>query len=99
MGRPVRTLVVGRREIPEATPDALGPKVLEHSSRRRRHLELGMGRILQEARVSGLKRDHAGVMAQTGMEAAEIVKGIVQETEPDAVIVNGCVGGEKCRGD
>ena len=26
-------------------------------------------------------------MAQTGMETAEIVKGIVQETEPDAVIV------------
>ena len=28
-----------------------------------------------------------GVMAKTGMESAEIIKGVVEKTEPDAVIV------------
>ena len=28
-----------------------------------------------------------GVMAKTGMESAEIIKGVVEKTKPDAVIV------------
>lgn len=36
------------------------------------------------ATVSGIV---PGVMAQTGMEAAEVVRGVIQETEPDALIV------------
>ena len=86
LGRPVRTLVVGLGN-PEATPDALGPKVLEHLQATR-HLELEYGADFCRKHgypiLSGIT---PGVMAQTGMETAEIVKGIVQETEPDAVIV------------
>ena len=86
MERPVRTLVVGLGN-PEATPDALGPKVLEHLQATR-HLAMEYGTDFCWKHgypiLSGIT---PGVMAQTGMETAEIVKGIVQETEPDAVIV------------
>lgn len=86
LGRPVRTLVVGLGN-PEATPDALGPKVLEHLQATR-HLEMEYGADFCRKHgypiLSGIT---PGVMAQTGMETAEIVKGIAQETEPDAVIV------------
>ena len=86
MERPVRTLVVGLGN-PEATPDALGPKVLEHLQATR-HLAMEYGTDFCWKHgypiLSGIT---PGVMAQTGMETAEIVKGIVRETEPDAVIV------------
>ena len=86
MERPVRMLVVGLGN-PEATPDALGPKVLEHLQATR-HLAMEYGTDFCWKHgypiLSGIT---PGVMAQTGMETAEIVKGIVRETEPDAVIV------------
>ena len=86
MGRPVRTLVVGLGN-PEATPDSLGPKVLEHLQATR-HLELEYGEdFCRKHGYPVLSGITPGVMAQTGMETAEIVRGIVQETEPDAVIV------------
>lgn len=37
--------------------------------------------------ISGFEWHCAGVMAQTGMETAEILKGIIQETRPDFLIV------------
>lgn len=86
MGRPVRTLVVGLGN-PEATPDALGPKVLEHLQATR-HLEMEYGAdFCRKHGYPVLSGITPGVMAQTGMETAEIVKGIVRETGPDAVIV------------
>ena len=86
MGRPVKTLVVGLGN-PEATPDALGPKVLEQLQATR-HLEMEYGEdFCREHGYPVLSGITPGVMAQTGMETAEIVKGIVQETDPDAVIV------------
>lgn len=86
MGRPVRTLVVGLGN-PEATPDALGPKVLEHLQATR-HLEMEYGEdFCRKHGYPVLSGITPGVMAQTGMETAEIVRGVVQETEPDAVIV------------
>ena len=89
MERPVRMLVVGLGN-PEATPDALGPKVLEHLQATR-HLAMEYGTDFCWKHgypiLSGIT---PGVMAQTGMETAEIVKGIVRETEPDAVIVVEC---------
>lgn len=86
MGRPVRTLVVGLGN-PEATPDALGPKVLEHLQATR-HLELEYG--VDFCRKHGypvLSGITPGVMAQTGMETAEIVQGVVKETKPDMILV------------
>ena len=68
------------------TADALGPHVVENL-RMTRHIirEYGLRGIDHEKmhRVSGIV---PGVMAQTGMETAEIVQGIVSETKPDVVV-------------
>lgn len=71
----------------DATPDSLGPKVLDHLEVTR-HLCLEYGKEFCEKHgypvLSGLT---PGVMAQTGMETAEIIKGVIKETRPGAVIV------------
>ena len=70
-----------------ATPDALGPKVLEHLQVTRQ-LSLEYGKDFCEKHgypiLSGLT---PGVMAQTGMETAEIISGVIKETRPGVVIV------------
>ncbi len=58
------------------TSDSLGPRVVDNLWITR-HIEK------QGKMVSGIV---PGVMAQTGMESAEIIKGIVRETGPDVVI-------------
>ena len=83
---PYEVLVVGlgNRDV---TADALGPAVAEHLYVSRH--------MVQEYGSLGLPKEcHAitscivpGVMAKTGMETAEIVKGIVGETKPDVVVV------------
>ena len=49
--------------------------------------------IIQEYGVRGMGEEYAhaiwlvpGVMAQTGMESMEIIRGVVEETRPDVVI-------------
>ena len=68
------------------TADALGPHVVENL-RMTRHIirEYGLRGIDHEKmhRVSGIV---PGVMAQTGMETAEIIQGVVAETKPDVVV-------------
>lgn len=78
-------LVVGLGN-PEATPDSLGPRVLEHLPMTR-HLctEYGEG-FSEEQGLPVLSGIVPGVMAQTGMETAEILRGIIEETRPDAVL-------------
>ena len=69
------------------TADALGPHVVENL-RMTRHIirEYGLRGIDHEKmhRVSGIV---PGVMAQTGMESAEIIRGTVNETTPDLIMV------------
>jgi spore protease len=63
---------LGNREV---TPDALGPKVIE-GLRVDRH-------IIKE---NGICAIAPGVMAQSGMESSEYVKGIVNEIDIDCII-------------
>ena len=68
------------------TADALGPQVVDNLLMTRHIIkEYGMRGIKHEKmhRISGIA---PGVMAQTGMETAEIVQGIVSETKPDVVV-------------
>ena len=68
------------------TADALGPQVVDNLLMTRHIIkEYGLGGIKHEKmhRISGIA---PGVMAQTGMETAEIVQGIVSETKPDVVV-------------
>lgn len=74
---------LGNREV---TPDSLGPCVVDHVTVTRH--------IVKEYGKYAMGMDHVkvisaivpGVMGQTGMESAEILKGIVSETHPDLVI-------------
>ncbi len=75
---------LGNRDV---TADALGPEVVEHLCITRHMIrEYGKVAFLKEntAMVSSMV---PGVMAKTGMETAEIVAGIVSQTQPDAVSV------------
>ena len=79
-------LVIGRGNR-QATPDALGPYVADNLNVTRHIVkEYGKYAALEEMNcvVSAIV---PGVMAQTGMETAEIIKGVVRETKPDLLIV------------
>lgn len=75
---------LGNRDV---TPDALGPKMVSnllitrHLIREYGREVMGVGDCCE---ISGLA---PGVMAQTGMETSEIIKGVVQEISPDLLIV------------
>lgn len=71
----------------QATPDALGPYVADNLNVTRHIVkEYGKYAALEEMNcvVSAIV---PGVMALTGMETAEIIKGVVRETKPDLLIV------------
>lgn len=84
-GKDTRVLVVGLGNQ-EVTSDSLGPKVLGNLQMTR-HLIVEYGKEFGSKHgfpeLSGLA---PGVMAQTGMETAEILKGVIAQTGPDAVI-------------
>ena len=74
---------LGNREV---TPDALGPLVVEELFVTR-HLVKEFGKfVMKDHTLNMVSAIAPGVMAQTGMETSEIVKGIVAEIQPDFVI-------------
>ena len=76
-------LVAGNRQV---TPDALGPHVVDNLAITR-HIVKEYGKYaMGEDAVHMTSAIVPGVMAQTGMETLEIIKGIVKETKPDLVI-------------
>lgn len=84
-GLDVSVLVVGlgNREV---TPDALGPRVVDNLFITR-HIMNEFGRYaFSDEDVSKISGIVPGVMAQTGMECVEILRGVVRETNPDFVI-------------
>lgn len=75
---------LGNRKV---TPDALGPYVADNLNVTRHIIkEYGKYALGQED-VNLISAIVPGVMGQTGMETVEIIKGIVGETKPDAIIV------------
>lgn len=78
-------LVAGLGNI-QVTPDSLGPRVIEHLQMTR-HLNLEYGKdFCRTHALPVLSGIAPGVMGQTGMETAEIVKGAAEETGPDLMI-------------
>ena len=68
------------------TPDSLGPRVLDNLQVTR-HLDGQYGNtFLKDRKLPAISGIAPGVMAQTGMETAEILKGIIHETHPDLII-------------
>ena len=79
---PVLVAGLGNRAI---TPDALGPLVISDVLATR-HFE---GRLMEESGLSSLRPVASlapGVLGQTGMETGEIIRSVVGEIEPAAVI-------------
>ena len=82
-GQSILIIGLGNRNV---TPDALGPLVVEHQDITR-HLVKEYGKYALGGEADRLVSAVVpGVMGQTGMETVEIVRGIVEETEPDFVI-------------
>ncbi len=74
---------LGNREV---TPDALGPGVVNNLCITR-HMVREYGKTFSRSPGAGnVSAIVPGVMAQTGMETLEIVRGVVKETKPDLVI-------------
>lgn len=83
-GYSVLVVGLGNREV---TPDALGPYVVDQSNVTR-HIVQEYGRYAVGKGGSRIVSAIVpGVMAQTGMESAEIIRGIVNETTPDLIMV------------
>lgn len=75
---------LGNREV---TADALGPQVVDNLYITR-HIVKEYGKAAYNCdRMNQVSALEPGVMAKTGMETAEIVKGVVAETRPDVLIV------------
>ncbi len=71
----------------DVTADALGPRVVDNLLITR-HVIKEYGKVAYEKeKMHCISSIAPGVMAKTGMETAEIVKGVVQETNPDVVLV------------
>ena len=74
---------LGNRDV---TPDALGPWVVNNLMITRHIIREYGVRAFGKEQMHQVSAIGPGVMAQTGMETFEIVKGIVEETHPDWVI-------------
>lgn len=81
---PLHILVAGLGN-PSVTPDALGPAVLGNL-RVNRNFHGIQGTAPKSENAAVISGIVPGVMAQTGMETAEIMKGIIHETAPDLII-------------
>ena len=85
-GGEVSVLVVGlgNRDV---TADALGPHVVDNLFVTR-HVVKAYGKAaFQDGLVNLISCVEPGVTARTGMDAAEIIKGVTEQTKPDAVVV------------
>lgn len=74
---------LGNREV---TPDALGPNVVGNLYITRHILKEYGNYAFPDKKVAAVSGIVPGVMAQTGMETLEIIRGIIKETRPQGVI-------------
>lgn len=75
---------LGNREV---TADALGPRVVDKLNITR-HIVKEYGKAaFGSSIVHSISGVVPGVMAKTGMESEEMIKGIVKETKPDLILV------------
>lgn len=75
---------LGNREV---TADSLGPNVVDNLFINR-HIVREYGKVAyNRSKMHQVSSLIPGVMAKTGMESAEIIKGVIGETKPDMVIV------------
>ena len=74
---------LGNREV---TPDALGPEVAGNLCITRHIINAYGEAAFDGRRMNRVSAIVPGVMAQTGMETLEIIRGIAEQTHPDAIV-------------
>lgn len=75
---------LGNRDV---TADSLGPEVVDHLNITRHMLrQFGHAAYACE-KVHEISSIVPGVMGKTGMETAEIIRGVVDSTKPDVIVV------------
>ena len=75
---------LGNREV---TADSLGPNVVDNLLVNR-HIVREYGKVAYNcSKMHQISSLVPGVMAKTGMESAEIIRGVIGETKPDLVIL------------
>lgn len=81
----VMVVGLGNRDV---TADALGPNVVDNIVITRHMVkEFGKAAYQNKEKVHMISGLIPGVMAKTGMESAEIIKGVVERVKPDVVLV------------
>lgn len=75
---------LGNRDV---TADALGPHVVDNLFITRHVIQEYGKAAYNQPRMHMISSIEPGVTAKTGMETAEIVRGIVEQTKPDVIIV------------
>ena len=79
-------LVVGLANR-DVTADSLGPNVVDNLFINR-HIVMEYGKVAYNcSKMHMVSSLIPGVMAKTGMESAEIIRGVIEQTNPDQVIV------------
>jgi spore protease len=80
----VMVVGLGNREV---TPDALGPQVVDNLFITRHLIQEYGSEFKDKNHLGSVSAISPGVMAQTGMETSEIIRGIIKETKPKLLIV------------
>lgn len=75
---------LGNRDV---TADALGPEVVDHLNITRHMLRQFGPAAYSCNKVHQISSIVPGVMGKTGMETAEIIRGVVASTTPDVIVV------------
>ena len=75
---------LGNRDV---TADALGPEVVDHLNITRHMLRQFGPAAYSCDKVHQISSIVPGVMGKTGMETAEIIRGVVDSTTPDVIVV------------
>lgn len=75
---------LGNRAV---TADSLGPHVVDNLQITRHIVKQYGNAAYEKEKVNLVSSIEPGVMAKTGMETAEIIRGVVEETKPDVLLV------------
>ena len=85
--KPLQVMVVGLGNI-QITPDALGPLCAgKVQASRHMYQEYGKEGLEDCQTLASISTFAPGVMAETGMESAEMIAAVVNSTQPDLLIV------------
>lgn len=75
---------LGNRDV---TADSLGPNVIDNLFITRHIINTYGKAAYNKKKMHAISSLVPGVMAQNGMETSEIVKGVIEQTHPDAMVV------------